>query len=166
LASPAVVILHGKVDKPRQIPIMSNTRKLLESYQLEQKRHLGTAGTDLSIFYNQQHKKLSRWGVSYVIGKYVDESKNNKDFCVDFAVTPHVFRHSKAMHLLQAGVNLIYIRDFLGHSNIATTEIYASTDSEMNRKALEESYVELTTGDLPKWQYDGDLMNWLKNLCK
>lgn len=166
LTSPAVITLHGKGDKTRQVPIMGNTKKLLESYQSEQKNHFGTLGNDLSIFYNQQHKILSRWGVSYIINKYIEKAKNNKDFCINFVVTPHVFRHSKAMHLLQAGVNLIYIRDFLGHSDINTTEIYARADTEMKRKALEQSYIELTTEDLPKWQNDGDLMNWLKNLCK
>lgn len=72
----------------------------------------------------------------------------------------------KAMHLLQAGVNLIYIRDLFGHSDINTTEIYARADSEMKRKALEKSYIELATKDMPKWENDGDLMQWLKNLCK
>ncbi len=166
LTSPAVIKLHGKGDKTRQVPIMGNTQKLLQSYQSEQKKYFGTAETDIALFYNQQHKKLSRWGVSYIISKYDKVSKYNKDFCIDFAVTPHVLRHSKAMHLLQAGVNLIYIRDFLGHTSISTTEIYARADSEMKRKALEESYIELTTEDLPKWENDGDLMNWLKKLCK
>jgi len=102
--------------------------------------------TPNNVFAVTNTKKVS------VIGRYLEEAKNNKDFCIDFAVTPYVFRHSKAMHLLQAGVNLIYIRDFLGHSNIGTTEIYARADTEMKRKALEQSYIELTTEDLPKWQ--------------
>jgi hypothetical protein len=49
-------------------------------------------------------------------------------------------RHSKAMHLLQAGVNLVYIRDILGHADLKTTEIYARIDGEMKRRALEDAF--------------------------
>ena len=64
------------------------------------------------------------------------------------------------MHLLQSGVNLIYIRDFLGHSDCSTTEIYARADSEMKRKAIENAYPDLVPERLPKWEEDGDLMKW------
>ena len=47
-----------------------------------------------------------------------------KSSLIPDAVTPHVLRHTKAMHLLQSGVNLVYIRDILGHVNITTTELY------------------------------------------
>lgn len=78
---------------------------------------------------------------------------------------PH-FHHSKAMHLLQSDVNLIYIRDFLGHSDCSTTEIYARADSEMKRKAIENAYPDLIPERLPKWEEDGDLMKWLSSLCE
>ena len=69
------------------------------------------------------------------------------------------------MHLLQANVNLVYIRDFLGHVNVATTEIYARADSEMKRAALEKAYMEVVTDDIPVWSEDNDLMSWLQNFC-
>ena len=75
-----------------------------------------------------------------------------------------MLRHSKAVHLLQAGVNLIYIRDFLGHSDIKTTEIYARADSELKRKALENAYPDLVDTNLPDWNENTDLMNWLSKL--
>lgn len=59
-------------------------------------------------------------------------------------VSPHGLRHSKSMHMLQAGVPLIYIRDFLGHSEISTTEIYARYDSEQKRKAIEAACLNIT----------------------
>ena len=62
--------------------------------------------------------------------------------------------------------SLDFIRDFLGHSNVTTTEVYARADNEMKRKALEESYKELYTDEMPKWEDDENLMQWLKNLCK
>ncbi|WP_334303037.1 tyrosine-type recombinase/integrase [Otoolea muris] len=76
---------------------------------------------------------------------------------------PH-FRHSKAMHLLQSGVNLVYIRDLLGHSDISTTEIYARADEKMKRKALMEAYNSPSSNELPAWKKDKDLLDWLKSL--
>ncbi len=79
-------------------------------------------------------------------------------------VSPHVLRHSKAMHLLQAGVNLIYIRDFLGHVNLKTTEIYARTDTESKRKAIENAYSDIINSDMPDWSKDKELLSWLSDL--
>jgi integrase len=78
----------------------------------------------------------------------------------------HCFRHSKAIHLLQSGINLVYIRDFLGHVDIRTTEIYARIDGEMKRKALEKNINNVVTDKMPEWQSNAGLMNWLKNLGK
>ena len=65
---------------------------------------------------------------------------------------------------MQAGVNLIYIRDLLGHVDIATTEIYARADTELKRKALEQAYPNMITTDLPQWNKDEDLLAWLNSL--
>ena len=70
------------------------------------------------------------------------------------------------MGLLQAGINLIYIRDFLGHCSVVTTEIYARADTEMKRKAIESAYMDLSPLDMPKWEENEDLVYWLQNLCK
>ena len=68
------------------------------------------------------------------------------------------------MHLLQAGVNLIYIRDLLGHVDLATTEIYARADTELKRQALEKAYPNLISSELPEWTEDQDLLDWLTRL--
>lgn len=68
------------------------------------------------------------------------------------------------MHLLQAGVNLIYVRDLLGHVDVATTEIYARVDTELKRKALEHAYPELVSDELPDWTKDDALLTWLSRL--
>ena len=75
-----------------------------------------------------------------------------------------MLRHSKAMHLLQAGVNLIYIRDFLGHVDLKTTEIYARADTEMKRKVIENVYPDLIDSSLPDCSKDKALLSWLSEI--
>lgn len=166
LTVPAVITLHGKGRKARTIPIMDKTANLLKMYLDKKKYNAGIAKSDNYLFVNQKQQQLSRWGISYILNKYVEMAKSNPEFQVSFPVTPHVLRHAKAMHLLQAGVNLIYIRDFLGHVDCSTTEVYARADSEMKRKAIENAYVDLVPNEVPRWQEDGELMQWLSNFCK
>ncbi len=77
-----------------------------------------------------------------------------------------MFRHSRAMTLLQAGVNLIYIRDFLGHTDVKTTEIYAKTDTELKRKAIDGVTPAIVMEPVQPgdWSDDHSLMEWLKGL--
>jgi integrase len=70
------------------------------------------------------------------------------------------------MHLVQAGVNLIYIRDLLGHADVSTTEIYARADGETKRKAIEQAYEPLTPDVLPDWALGTSLMSWLESLAR
>ena len=68
------------------------------------------------------------------------------------------------MHLMQAGVNLIYIRDLLGHVDVATTEVYARADAEAKRKAIQNAYEPLTPDQLPDWTAEPSLIDWLDSL--
>ena len=68
------------------------------------------------------------------------------------------------MHLYEAGVPLPYIRDFLGHAELSTTEIYARASTEAKRKALESAYIDIITDDQPEWTQDQGLLDWLTNL--
>ena len=68
------------------------------------------------------------------------------------------------MCLLQAGVNLIYIRDFLGHVDLKTIEIYARTDTKTKRKAIESAFLELVDNNLPDWSEDQALLSWVSEL--
>lgn len=165
IASPAVIRLHGKGRKIRQVPLMGKTSENLSLYLKMKKYHPGISKGDHYLFVNQKKQQLSRWGISYILNKYVEKAKCDVGFNVDFPVTPHVMRHSKAMHLLQSDINLIYIRDFLGHADCSTTEVYARANSEMKRKAIEKAYVNLVPETVPKWEEDGDLMKWLNSLC-
>ena len=91
-------------------------------------------------------------------------ARNESPELIPRTVSPHGFRHSKSMHMLQAGVPLIYIRDFLGHSEITTTEIYARCDSEQKRKAIEATGPNITQAEIPIWQTDTTLLGWLQSL--
>jgi integrase/recombinase XerD len=166
LVSPSIITLHGKGDKYRQVPIMNKTKNLLERYLEDHgKYNWGIAHGDAPLFFNQQHQKLSRWGVSYTLNKYVKLARNDNRFNVNFPVTPHVIRHAKAMGMVKADIPLLYIRDFLGHSHVSTTEVYARADNEKKRIALESTYSNQFPDNFPKWEDDNDLMKWLKHLC-
>ncbi len=141
---------------------MKNTAALLQNYLLENKLDQPWRNT-YPLFTNNQHHKLTKEGVAFIITKYVTLARKLSP-CVPIKVTAHMFRHSKAMHLLQAGVNLIYIRDFLGHVDLKTTEIYARADTETKRKAIENLYPDLIDSNLPDWSKDQALLSWLSEL--
>lgn len=164
LDTPAVVTLHGKGRKNRSVPLMPNTRQLLADYAKTARRTPGYANPP--VFLNQYGTTLTRRGVSYLVDKYVQRASAVPGFQVHGRITPHVFRHSRAVHMLQAGINLIYIRDFLGHAIVTTTEIYARADTEMKRHALEQVDYGFDAGEMPGWDRDGELMAWLKDLCR
>ena len=121
---------------------------------------------DHPLFFNSRHQKLTRAGVSYIIDKYVKSVREQTTLLLPDKVSPHIFRHTKAMHLLQINMNLIYIRDFLGHASVTTSEIYAMADDRMKRLALEKAYSPTVVDDLPAWQDDKNLLHWLQSLCR
>jgi integrase/recombinase XerD len=81
------------------------------------------------------------------------------------SVHPHTLRHSKAMHLLQAGNPMVIIQAVLGHADIRTSSIYARADLEMSRAALEKTgAADPPRPSLPSWQANPGLMEWLRSL--
>ncbi len=162
LDPPPVISLTGKGNKVRRVPLMKNTVALLQQYLLENDLNKQWKN-QYPLFKNNQHNKLTKEGIAYILDKYV-KMASAKSQIVPKRLSPHVLRHSKAMHLLQAGVNLIYIRDFLGHVDLKTTEIYARTDTETKRKAIENAYPEIITDQLPDWSKDKELLIWLSEL--
>jgi integrase/recombinase XerD len=162
LYDPAVIVLHGKGQKTRRVPITKPTASLLQAYLTENNLDKPWKNQQ-PLFSNRQHHQLTREGVAYILAKYVEAARKSSTI-VPPKVKPHVIRHSKAMHLLQAGVNLIYIRDFLGHVDVKTTEIYARADTETKRNAIENAYPDLIDSDLPDWNKDQELLTWLSGL--
>ena len=161
LDSKPIVYLQGKGNKTRVVPIGNDTANIIKKYIVD---NAITIPTD-NLFKNKQQKPLTRAGVDYVLNKYIEIGRKQKPNLFKKTVSPHCMRHSKAMHLLEAGVNLIYIRDFLGHASVTTTEIYAKTNPELKRKFLEESSVSLGVTSKYSKQKKEDLLQWLtKNI--
>ena len=92
------------------------------------------------LFFNAQSGQLSTPGVTYIIKKYADMARADTPKLIPDKISPHVFRHSRAMHLLQSGVQPIYIRDFLGHVSFQTTEIYARVSRKQKDEAIANAY--------------------------
>lgn len=162
LDTPAVIQLTGKGNKTRRVPLMKNTVHLLQRYKLEKKLD-SPSKNEYPLFTNNQRNKLTKEGVAHILAKYAAAARQTSTI-VPPKVRPHMLRHSKAMHLLQAGINLIYIRDFLGHVDLKTTEVYARTDTETKRKAIEQAYPDLIDDHLPDWNQDQALLSWLSEL--
>lgn len=114
------------------------------------------------LFFNSRKEKLTRAGINYIVRKYTKTARKENEMIIPEKISCHSLRHSKAMHLLQAGVNLVYIRDILGHVSIQTTEIYARADSKQKREALEKAYVNVNPDEEPMWTKDENLVTWLK----
>jgi integrase/recombinase XerD len=161
IQNPAMASLTGKGRKTRHVPLDGGTVTLLAAY-LEEHRLNEPGRDDHPVFFNQHRARLSRGGIAWIIRKY--QAQIHDPLLAGAAISPHILRHSKAMHLYEAGVPLPYIRDILGHVELSTTEIYARASTEAKRKALEAAYQDIVTSDLPEWNQDASLIDWLTNL--
>ena len=154
------VKLHGKGDKYRTVVISEGTGNLVKEY-ISRQRNGSLLNQPLIV--NRTGRKLSRDGVQYMIDKYVHEIHvENKAF--PDHVHCHQFRHSKAMHMLAAGINIVYIRDFLGHEDISTTQIYSRADNRLKNEAINALAPKLAAEtDFPDWRTDQDLLGFLNS---
>jgi len=162
LLKPATIRLTGKGRKSRVVPVMSETAAILKDYMLEQGLDTNLS-PNRALFFNRQGNRLTRPGVTYILNKYMQEADAD-GLTNEGSITPHILRHTKAMHMLRANVNIMYIRDFLGHVDIDTTEVYAVADAEMKRRAFEKNRPDVIPTSETSWQKNSDLMTWLTGL--
>jgi len=158
--------LTGKGNKARLVPLEKDIVLLLERYIEHEKSVRSIYNKNDPLFLNLSGNKFTRQGISYIVKKYSKIAREQNPDLVPKNVHPHTFRHSRAMALLQAGVELIYIRDFLGHYSVTTTEIYARASNEMTRKALLKVSPLENSIEVPVWQKDKSLLKYLKNLSE
>lgn len=161
LDAPAQVRILGKGRKERVVPLMENTAALLQQYIGEQDLAL-PEHYSRCLFLNRHGNPLTRVGVNYILQKYLRQVRQAYPQFTQKA-TPHTLRHTKAMHLVQGGVSLDIVRDFLGHVDIKTTEIYARANLEMRRAAIEK-VSPAPIPDIPSWKQNTSLLQWLQRL--
>ena len=161
LSKPATIKIIGKGNKARLVPMLNAQTELLKNYIKENQLNEPYANM-YPLFSNSRKEKLTRAGINYIVQKYAGMARTENALIIPEKISCHSFRHSKAMHLLQAGVNLVYIRDILGHVSVQTTEIYARADSKQKREALEKAYVNVNPNEEPIWTKDANLVTWLK----
>jgi integrase/recombinase XerD len=161
LESPPQVHLTGKGRKSRVIPLLPATVKLLSEYLKES--HGNQPYPQMPLFFNDRGERFSRSGIRYILSKYVSQAQEQ---CPNLTtrITPHVFRHSKAMHLIHAGNPLPVIQSILGHADIRTSTVYARANMVMKREALEKVTSVIPNGQPFSWQKNEGLIEWLQKL--
>ena len=157
---PSVDVM-GKGNKQRTVPITETTGTILTKYMHEFRLDLPEKHCT-PLFLNKFHHKFTREGITYTLQKYASLAYT-LDHGIPQKITPHILRHTKSMHLIQAGVDLVSIRDFLGHVDLSTTDIYAKTNVEEKRKALAKAE-NLITVEMKSWNEDKDLIEFLNSI--
>ena len=166
-SKPMTAAIRGKGSKIRYVPVMDQTARLVADYLEHRDPHPGLGADADPLFHGPNHSRLTRSGMAKLLARHVRAVRaRDPGWAPGLPVTPHTLRRSRAMHLIQAGVNLIYIRDLLGHADVSTTEIYARADAETKRKAIENAYQPLTPDVLPDWTSDTSLIGWLDSLAR
>ncbi len=159
LDRPRQVRLLGKGSKERICPLWPETAAAL-------RRIIRNSSGDDLLFKNAAGGPLSRDGVAYLLGKHAKIAAGRCPTLRKRRITPHVLRHSCACALLQAGVDITVIRDYLGHSSVATTSRYVTTNLQMKREALEAFWKRagLEPKEPRKWRPSPQLLTFLETL--
>lgn len=161
LIEPRHALLHGKGGKDRLCPLWRDTANTLQRLPA-----VRSAKTNDFIFKNRSGQVLTRDGVAYILCKYTKLAAKQAPKLRRFKMTPHVIRHSCAVALLQAGVDVTVIRDYLGHVSIATTNRYIVTNLDMKQKALDNFWQRsgLSANDVAPWKPKKGLLEFLSSL--
>jgi len=126
------ILVTGKGDKQRFVPVAPVTKKYIELYKNEIRVHLqiDPASQDL-LFLNRRGKGMSRAMIFTIVKQLAEKAGIRKK------VSPHTFRHSFATHLLENGADLRAIQQMLGHESITTTEVYTHVDSSHLQRVID-----------------------------
>jgi site-specific recombinase XerD len=128
------VLLRGKGRRERIVPISDDLAKALKALMNERQI---APNEVMPLFVGTQGMHLTRFGVTHIVRRAVAVATTRRPELANKSISPHVFRHSLAMMLLQSGVDLLTIQAWLGHAQVATTHRYATADVEMMRRGLD-----------------------------
>jgi len=164
LVRPCQVRLFGKGRKERICPLWPQTVEVLQALLAENGLDETTSE---QVFRNRLGKPLTRFGVRYLVQKYARKAETTAPTLARKHVHPHTIRHTTAVHLLQAGVDLVSISHWLGHASVETTNRYAVIDLETKRDAIAKAHPgSVVTVDpaLLAWRSDTSILKWLESL--
>lgn len=154
--SPAVKIV-GKGSKVRICPLWASTVDILTKL-------VAGRESDERVFLNRYKRSMTRFGVHAVVKRYALRASQKAPSLRNKAIGPHTIRHTTAVHLLRAGVDINTIRAWLGHVSLVTTNIYAEVDLEMKAEALSHCEMSATKGGGKIWRNNRGLMEFLNSL--
>ncbi len=158
------VHLHGKGDKWRICPLWEQTASLLK--QLLDKDNEASI-SEHPVFTSRQGRPLTRSGIYKIVCRHAGNLSVRGTDARPRKVSPHVFRHTTAVHLLEAGVDVNVIRAWLGHVSLETTNRYAEINIQAKEAALklcEPSTISEGFPSKPVWRDDPALLKWLQSL--
>jgi site-specific recombinase XerD len=163
LSRPFNVLIFGKGRKERACPLWPETVSSVKSYLQTRSVRFTDA---VPLFLNTDGNRLTRYGVRYIVNHRVSQAAQRCPTLLTRRVTPHTWRHTTAMHLLQSNVDLAMIRSWLGHASIETTNTYVEIDLEMKRKTLASAEKILPKPKSPpsSWRANKDVLAWLSSL--
>ena len=150
--------LHGKGRKQRSVPLWRSTAALLRAW----KRELGDVTSAAPIFPNRDGRTMTRSNVTQRLALYVKGAAKRCPHLLSRSVSPHTFRHTTAMHLLQSGIDITVIALWLGHESPTTTHMYIEADLSMKERALERLHAPQT--GVPRYRPPDPLMQFLQGL--
>jgi site-specific recombinase XerD len=154
------VRLTGKGRKQRIVPLLPATATLVRRYLEE--THRSPTDTE-RLLRNARGEPLTRSGAASLLEEYRRRAAGTCATLARRGISPHTCRHTKAMHMLQAGVSPVTIKDILGHAHLKTLEAYVQADLEMKRRALEATATPVSVG--PRVQrHEPDILRWLEQL--
>jgi site-specific recombinase XerD len=162
LVRPFQVRLRGKGRKERFCPLWPRTAKVLRAFLADAGIDAGSAG---QLFRNHRGDPLTRFGVRYILRKYARVASSSATTLATKRIHPHVVRHTTAVHLLQAGVDMITISHWLGHADVETTNRYAAVDLETKRAAVAKARpIGKVDRAVAAWRSDATILAWLEAL--
>jgi len=151
------VRLHGKGNKTRLCPLWALTAKILASL-------VSGRPQNSAVFLNCRGEAMTRFGIHAVVKRYVLRAQHRMPSLRSKRVSAHTIRHTTAVHLLRAGVDINTIRAWLGHVSLDTTHIYAEVDFQMKAKALAHCEIMASAESTRNWRAEKGLMDFLKSL--